>query len=60
MVDHHLADGRCGLEVYAAMNTSLYSEEDVALLWPLGPHAAHVLAGAPWDDQDTDERVFRQ
>ena len=59
MVDHNVADGPCGLDVYAAVKTSLFSEEDVALLWPLGPYAAHILAGASWDDQE-DGQVFRQ
>ena len=59
MIDHDVADGPCGLDVYGALNTSLFSEEDVALLWPLGPYAAHILAGLSWDNQK-DEKFFRQ
>ena len=52
LVDHNIAEEARALEVYAALGTSFYSAEDVALLWPMGPYAANILVGAPLDSED--------
>ena len=55
LVDHSIAEEARTLEVYAALGTSFFSAEDVALLWPMGPYAAYTLVGAPLDSEDNQQ-----
>lgn len=57
LVDHDVVKRRRRRDIYAAVGTSRYSGEDVAMLWPLGPYAAYLLVLAPLDSQD-DEKIL--